>query len=333
VTTTPTGVERILLVRVGKIGDLIVANFVFRKVRSVFPRAMIKLVTLERNQELLQYNQTIDSVRYFRRGIDLLPLLLWTRAFRPDLFLDFNDNPSSTSALLARFSPARVRVGFAFPGNIRHLTHPVECPAKEETHITERLRRIPEAVGISFSPEEVVPSMDLGNAEAREVRARLESEARGARRVVAVNLSAGDPSRYWQRERWRELLAGIAARGSSGLFVLLTAPGDESSAAEVSGSLPALRTFSPGRIPFHQFAAYIAQADLLISADTSAVHIASAFRTPVLALYPAVAWNFRSWSPLATDFEAVRPLEGDVTNIPVPEVLEAYVRLHSRLPG
>jgi ADP-heptose:LPS heptosyltransferase len=289
------------------------------------------LITLERNRELLRYNQTIDCVRYFRRGLDLLPLLLRARAFRPDLFLDFNDNPSSTSALLARFSPARVRVGFGFPGNIRSLTHPVECPAREETHITERLRLIPEAIGISFAPEEVVPSMDLGNVEARDVRLRLEDSARGTQRIIAVNLSAGDPSRYWRPERWCELLTGIAAEGPFALFVLLTAPGEEPLAAEVGGSLPSLRTLSPGQIPFHQFAAYIAQADLLISPDTSAIHIASAFRTPVLGLYPAVEWNFRSWRPLGTDFEAVRPPDGNVANIPVPEVLQAYTRLHSRL--
>lgn len=324
-------VKRIVLIRIGKIGDLIVSNFAFRKIRSSFPNAKIMLVTLPRNRELLRYNRAMDRVRYFHKGVDILPLLLQVRAFRPGLCLDFNDNASNTSALLARFCSAPVKAGFAFPKNGRYLTHPVECPAKDQTHIMERLRRIPEAIGLTFTADEVVPSMELGDQEAVDVRWRLASSIDKGLRVVAVNLSAGHPSRYWQTGKWRQLLAEIAAAGPPALFVLLTAPGEDHLAAEVRGSLPTLQFLSPVRADFHHFAAFIAQSKLLISPDTSAIHIACAFRVPVLGLYPAVEWNYRSWQPIGTTSVAVRPVNGGVGEISVKEVAEAYFRLASCL--
>jgi len=325
-------VKRIVLIRVGKIGDLIVSNFVFRKIRASYPTATILLVTLPRNRELLRYNHSADRVLYFHKGMDILRLIVRLRMFKPDLFLDFNDNSSSTSSILARFCTAPVKVGFAFPGNRPYLSHPVECPAKDKTHITERLRRIPEAIGLRFAAEEVVPSMDLGQQEAHEVHRRLEAAGGKGLRMVSVNLSAGHPSRYWQTGKWCQLLTEIAAGGPATLFILLTAHGEEDLASKVSGELPSLRCFCPGRVGFQHFAAFIARSGLLLSPDTSAIHIAASFRVPVIGLYPAVEWNYESWRPVGTASVAVRPATGDVGNIGVQEVMEAYRSLESS-PG
>jgi ADP-heptose:LPS heptosyltransferase len=325
-----TNISRILLIRIGKIGDLIVCNFVFRKIRASFPDATIMLVTLPRNRELLRFNRTVDRLRYFRKGLDILPLILEVRSFRPDLVLDFNDNPSRTSTMLARFCPAPVKVGFAFAANRRYLTLPVECPSKEDTHITDRLRLIPQAIGLTFEPAEVVPSMDLDTRAAESVRRQMEGLRKKGGRIVAVNLSAGHPSRYWQTGKWCELLAEIGAV-SPCQFVLLAARGEEDLAATVGARLPSARYLIPGTLNFHHFAAYIAQSDLLISPDTSAIHIADAFHIPVVGLYPAVEWNFRSWHPTSTGSVAVRPPSGDVGDIGVREVMEAYLRLEKHL--
>jgi heptosyltransferase III len=315
-------VRRIVIVRIGKIGDLIVSNFAFRKIRESFPDARIMLVTLPRNRELLRYNRTFNRIRYFHHGVDLIPLLLRIKTFRPDVLLDFNDNPSTTSTLISRYCPARVSAGFAFPG--KRLTHPVECPSHERTHITERLRLIPEAIGLNFTPEEVRPSMDLGEGEAEEVRRVMQPPRDKGWRCVAVNLSAGDPSRYWPANRWRLLLEHALSRNPATGFLLLTAPGEEHLGDKIRDALPQNRFIGPIGRSFHHFAACIAQADLVISADTSAVHIASAFQVPVLGLYPSAEWNFKSWQPIGTRFEIARPADGVVGDIGTEEVFRAY---------
>jgi ADP-heptose:LPS heptosyltransferase len=235
--------------------------------------------------------------------------------------------------MLARFSSAPVKVGFSFQGHTHYLTHPVACPPKEETHVTDRLRRIPEAIGIPFAPGDVTPSMDLGATETHDVRLQIESLRRKVRSIIAVNVSAGDPSRYWQEEKWVQLLEGIAGLNPGVGFVLLAAPGEEDRASTIGRHLPPLTMLQPGRCGFHHFAAFIAQSDLLISPDTSAIHIASAFRVPILGLYPSVEWNYQSWRPLTGNAEVVRPAEGVVPDIPLSAVMDAFTRLQKLLPA
>jgi len=327
----PKRVEHIVLVRIGKIGDLIVSNFAIRKVRASFPSATIHLVTLPRNRELLLYSQDVDRVMFFRRGADIIPLLLRLRAFHADILLDFNDSPSSTSALIARWGGAGLKVGFAFEKNRRFLSVPVECPPKEQTHITERLRKIPEAIGLQFDETEIVPSMTLGEREAKEVDLHLSEAGAGGSFLLAVNVSAGSPSRYWQVDRWKQLLTILKVEERGAKFLMLSAPGEEKLAADVASVLPVSSRIFPLYSTLHHFAAYIAKANLLISPDTSAVHIASAFQVPVIGLYPAVEWNFQSWHPMGTLSEAIRPPDGLVSKIGVEDVVAAFRRMRRKL--
>jgi heptosyltransferase-3 len=323
----PQRVKRIALVRIGKIGDLIVTNFAIRKVRATFPSALILLVTLPRNRKLLQYSKDVDRIRFFHKSVDILPLLLTLRHFHADLLLDFNDNPSSTSALIARYSGSMLKVGFEFPNNRSFLSVGVECPVKEHSHITQRLRKIPEAIGIRFEESEIVPSMTLGEREASDVSRHLATIRRSSGLLIAVNVSAGDPGRYWPVDRWKQLLSAISVENQTAQFILLCAPGDENITAEAGSVLPSSRVLFPAHRTFHHFAAYIAKSQLLLSPDTAAVHIASAFGVPVVGLYPAVEWNFQSWRPIGTLYEAIRPREGLVSEIAVGEVIDAYHRL------
>jgi ADP-heptose:LPS heptosyltransferase len=326
----PPPARRIAIIRIGKIGDLIVSNFAIRKIRKVYPEAAIMLVTLARNRELLRYSRDVDHVLFLRGGYQLPYLIARLRIFRPDLLIDFNDHPSTTSILTARFSGVPRRVGFAFGKPAGHLTDPVPCPSRETTHVTERLRKIPEALGITFDPKEVVPSMTLGEQERRKAVAHLERAGGG--NIVTVNVSAGHPGRYWPADRWVRLLEGLLSERSDLRFLLLNAPGDETLATGIITMVPDQRILRPAGESFHMFASYIAVSRMLISPDTSAVHIAGAFQVPVVGLYPAVPWNLASWSPVGTDAEVVTPASGLVPDIRVDDVLDACRRLLGRLP-
>jgi ADP-heptose:LPS heptosyltransferase len=324
-------IKKIAIVRLGKIGDLIVTNFAIRKIRTSFPNADILLVTLPINRELLKYSTDVNQIRFFHRGIDLVRLILLLRKNRSDLLLDFNDSPSSTSKLLAQYGRARVRVGFAFETNRRYLTIPVECPSKERSHITERLRKIPESIGLSFEDYEIRPSLAIGETELDQVKLHLTRENPSRFPLVVINLSAGDRSRYWQVEKWSKLLSGIrGVERDVKLLVLFSLP-DENMARKLVALHPEESLIWPAHSGFQHFAAYISQASLLISPDTSAIHVACACRVPVLGLYPAVEWNYQSWRPIGTAHQIVRPREGVVQDIRYEDVIEAYFKLRGVL--
>jgi ADP-heptose:LPS heptosyltransferase len=81
--------------------------------------------------------------------------------------------------------------------------------------------------------------------------------------------------------------------------------------------------------------AAIQGADLVVTPDTYAVHAASAWNKPVLALYEPSVLSVKSWEPLSDTYaQLIAPTGQAVSDIPVSEVMKALGHLlthpHSR---
>jgi ADP-heptose:LPS heptosyltransferase len=81
--------------------------------------------------------------------------------------------------------------------------------------------------------------------------------------------------------------------------------------------------------------AAIQQADLVVSPDTYAIHAASAWNKPVIALYEPSVLSVDSWEPLSDAyFQLIAPTGQAVSDIGVPEVMKALAHVlahpHSR---
>ncbi len=331
VSLRQSSVKKIAIIRIGKIGDMIVSRFAICKIRSSFPDARILLVTLPRNKELLQYSNDVDEVRFFRKGMDVVPLLIKLRLFSPDLLIDLNDNPSNTSKLLARFSGARKSVGFSFGNGQGYHDISVPCPPRETTHIIERMRKIPEALGLEIQDSEVDTSMELGKEEYKAVTGELARLNPEKKPIIAINLSAGNRNRYWQASKWMELLRRFEGDSLKPVVILLSAPHETHIADDIIASAGYPRLHRQRDTGFHYFASTIAQSSLLISPDTSSIHIADAFRVPVIGLYPQVRWNAVSWRPYRSECEIVMPASGFIAEISVEEVWQGFIRIRKRV--
>lgn len=70
---------------------------------------------------------------------------------------------------------------------------------------------------------------------------------------------------------------------------------------------------------------------MLISPDTSAVHAASAFGVPVLAMYPDSEWNYASWGPYKTLHRALRSSAESLNAISIDELFNNFVELNNEI--
>ncbi|MCK4305044.1 MAG: glycosyltransferase family 9 protein [Candidatus Eisenbacteria sp.] len=114
---------------------------------------------------------------------------------------------------------------------------------------------------------------------------------------IGCNLSAGNPTRVWAVARARELIARILSFLPESRIILLTAPGDRERGREAKADFDdRVITASPG-LTITEVAALISRLDVLISPDTSLVHIARSFEVPVVGMYPRRAWNLARWRP------------------------------------
>ena len=100
------------------------------------------------------------------------------------------------------------------------------------------------------------------------------------RSIVGLNISAGAQARYWTHETW----AALASRFPDRRFMVFSAPQDAAArhAVEAPGTniIP-----SPATGNLYEMGLLMARLGLLVTPDTSLVHVASCTNTPVVGLY------------------------------------------------
>jgi ADP-heptose:LPS heptosyltransferase len=321
------GKKRILIVRLGKIGDIIIASSVFFEWKKLFPENHITLVTLYKNKNVLKYNKDLDEIYYVKNRAQLFFQLIKLRSEKFDLLVDLNDDPSTTSALIRKYIKARVTAGFKFyKKHIPDLS--IDQPQKIETHIIDRVKALLKNLNSEFDNSDLKPIFYVGETESRIVHEAIK-KYRGNKKIISINISAGAPIRYWPEKKWIELINRICKDSTNWLFIILSEKRDERLKELILQQIDNNRIIPANFYSFQHYVAYIKNSDVLITPDTAAVHIASAFDIPVIAIYPNYEWNFISWQPLSTHFRAIKAKEENISNVNVDEVYQSFISLTS----
>ena len=88
----------------------------------------------------------------------------------------------------------------------------------------------------------------------------------------------------------------------------------------------------PNGLNLTEASAVISKLDVLISPDTSLVHIARALRVPVVGLYSRFQKNFLLWRPYDQDVGAVvSGNDGNIFDISVNDVFRTFVRVTKQM--
>ena len=156
--------KKVLIVRLGKIGDIIVASFVFEALKKKYPGIEISLLTLKTNQEVFKYNNDIDHLIFTKKNLSIYFTLLDLRKINFDLVIDLNDDPSTTSKIIQKIIRAKRIVGFSFSEDAT-TNDTFQQPPKDKTHIIYRIKYLLNELGILLTDEDVHPKLYLGSKE------------------------------------------------------------------------------------------------------------------------------------------------------------------------
>jgi ADP-heptose:LPS heptosyltransferase len=315
--------RKVLIIRLGKIGDIVVTSFVFEIIKTNYPQIDIYLLTLKSNQDVLKFNPRLKKVFYSKNNVTLFWNLIKLRSFNFDLLLDFNDNQSTTSSLIFRFLKAKFKAAYNFEKYKNIIDIKINPLRKSESHIIERMKDFLLQLGIPIDNYNVKPFFYLNPS----VYAEIKKEKGEDEKIVAINLSAGAKIRYWDKDKWVELIKLILKEYSSFKLLLLSTASDESLRKEIQSNFFQTQCQSVNNLTIQQYASYIQISDVLITPDTSAVHLASALGIPTIALYPNYDSNFVSWQPYKIPFRSIKSSAESVKQISVREVFGAFQSL------
>lgn len=280
--------ERILVVQLRRLGDIILAAGIVEDLRRAFPSARIDFLTSEAGADLLRHHPLIDETLVYDRRKP------WGEARRIqrrryDWVIDGQGSP--TTARLAWLSGARVRAGWGVRVWRRLYTHEVPRSGLPAVYVVRERQRFLEGLGVPVGEPRTRLVASPDELAAAEAMLRHAGVAVGAPRVALV-LSVSEPIREWPAERFAELAGMLRADGLTP--VLLENPEDAGRVERfrrVAPDVPVVRVFE-----LRQLLGAIARCDVLVSGDTGPAHMATALGVPRVTLYgptDPVQWNPR----------------------------------------
>lgn len=288
--------RRVVLLWIGRLGDVLVSTPLLRALRARCPRARLILVTGEAGEGAARLCPDIDEYRVLRpfvRAAENAALVRELRAQPADLLIDLNSSFSRAAWSLALVSGARMKIGFA-KGRGDWIYSQVLAPPPEKEPMSGRYARLAEALGASVEPALSVKIPD---------EARIRGERRAAtldpgRQRLLVGIHPGNFKKFdnrWPEANFVGLLEKLAGREGMVSF-LLAGPGEEGQVRGIAGRLrrPVLVL---GSSDIESSAGLLASVDLLIGNVTGTTHLAIAAGTPTFTLrsgYTHCVWMPRT---------------------------------------
>lgn len=317
VITTPTRLltsdsPRILILRQDRIGDVLVSTPLMQAIRHAYPQAHIGMVLSTNNIAVKgALEGLVDAIHVYEKGVQgMLNIRRQLRKGQYDIVVDSMDNPSATSALLCKGSGAPIRVGIDKANRLVY-THVVPLLDRSTVHIVDRLLQLALAFGVSPSEHSYMVRYPIAQEILLNVKAQLPQNALG--RLVLWNISGSDASRMYSIEKTIIVLKQLRQEFPHITFLIAASPVHVELQKEVVKETGCLA--APIFADFTDFAAMVSCASLVVTGDTSVVHVTAAFTIPSVVMYMHSNKSLLPWYPYKVQSTALTVDSNSVADI------------------
>ena len=272
------GPQRILVIKLSALGDMILAMAAFERIRAAHPGAQITLLTTPPYETLAQDCSYFDAVESDGRpsGLgDFLRLARRLRRARYDLVYDLQTN-DRTNLLFQALRPSPP----AWSGTAFGCSLPARDPRRMRRHTLERQARQLQAAGAwphAPTADGAAPPPDLrwliGDPPPRQSPALV---------LLAPGASPKRPAKLWPVEFYGELAVRLIAGGFA--VAVIGGEAERALARTVAAAAPEIQDLA-GSTDFAALARLAASASLAIGNDTGPMHIIAAAGTPSVVLF------------------------------------------------
>lgn len=295
-----SNIERLLIVRLSAMGDVVHTLPAAQALRDAFPNAMIGWLVEERWAELLCAPGTprrgprstqrpladwVHTVRLAGWRKSLLSITtaqqiakVWNdvRAAHYQVAVDLQG--AIRSALLTRWSGARVVYGAAEPRESPASLWYTRPVITRGAHVIEQNLSIAEAV---TGKKTQAPLVQFPRDPRAEGHIDQQLAAASIREFAILNPGAGWGAKRWPAQRYGQVAKALAADGLRS--ILNCGPGEEKLAREAEAASEGAATAM--KCSISELIALTRRARLFVGGDTGPMHLAAALRVPVAAIF------------------------------------------------
>lgn len=308
---------KILLLRQDRIGDLLISIPFIKNFKSKLPHKKIDILLSHRNVVAKScVKDYVDNIYVFQKSLFArLGTLLSLRKEKYELVIDLFDNPSFTSSLIINFLKPQFALGFD-KDNRNVYTHIVLLPDKMKFHIVERLCSL--LVPFGINPDDIDKKLEFPIKVSKIL-------PNGTKTKLGIIVAGSSKSKYWGLDKLISLIKQINFKYDFDIIVFGT--------KEYKKILQKLNEIenvyvAPITSNYDEFASMVSRCNYLITPDTSVVHLASAFKIPVVVFYTFVNEKFgMPWFPYGTKYKALISSKDNYSDITPRDVLDALSKL------
>lgn len=271
----------ILIIKLGALGDVILATPHIKRIVEACPDAQVTLMTAPGYAVLVQGHPGLEVVAFRRRGfIEMWRILAWLRSRRFAVVYDLQG--SLRSRIMTRVSGAR-RCIARKPGPACRDLPPEQ---RNRAHVFQELNALLESAGI----EPAQPRAWLSGVEEAgpKVVTWLKNYKLQNKRLVLIHAGC---SRRWPSKRWEEahyaaLATALESRGFSVLWIGGQEEGDLNRRLARQAGVDASGLFT-----LAELVALGQRAEFALVNDSGPMHVLSAAPLPVYAFFGPTDWR------------------------------------------
>ncbi len=341
--------EKILIIRLSSMGDIILASPLIRLTKKRFPQAKIDIVISTEFEELVSANPNINEVILFERRTGLKGLLRLCKKIREeryDLIIDIHKK--LRSFLICLTSGAKQKVSYNKHSFLRFLLVKFKINRYSNTPFIANLYLKPlEKFGIGDDGEGlefyITPSKEAVILELLRIEGITKQDI-----LMGIAPGAHWNTKRWHKERFIEL-ANLLIQKKNAKIIIFGSKDEVELSNEIKTALLNKPIIAAGQLSLMETAALLKRCKVLITNDTGVMHISAAVKTPVVAIFGPTVGEFGYYpyrvvnrvisksllcKPCTTKGSSKCPINtfDCMKFISTNEVLEAVVRTIHELP-
>ena len=309
----PNSIESIFVLAQEKLGDAILLFPFLKQFHEMFPNTIIDVGCTSYNKAIFQ------KIPFIRNCISYRPInfnfMRLIRKNKYTIFYNPKSGPSTTFHRIAKIVNADHKI--CLENNYHNHLYNFHLQNTDKKHIAHKYCELLTHYNPKIQIDNWLPS------EFSE-----KSLVIGFDNYICFNLSAGSAHRKWEISKWKEIAKLILEQDQSLHIAIFCSKKDSLEARKIK-SINKKRIHYPldSSTIFHA-ARYIEKSKLLISVDTSLVHLAAALKIPVLGLYSNDKKNFARYSPLSSNAKTVNSKTRFIQDIEINSVIKPLNKLH-----
>ncbi len=263
---------KVLIIRFSSIGDIVLTSPVLRCLKTQIPDAEVHFLTKSKFGGLLEFSPWIDKIHLYNSNFDALIPQLQAENF--DFIADLHGN------LRSRWVRLNLRKkGASFPKlNLeKWLTVNLKKNFLPEVHIVDRYFEAVRPLGVRNDQA----GLDFSFCDCEIPTLGTYPEFIDHQPFIAASIGGTHATKRMPPEKWARLLQDIPEP-----VVLLGGKEDQVQAQQILQLLPGKNLWNAcGQLPLGGSAWVLKKSFLVITHDTGLMHIASAFKKPIVAIW------------------------------------------------